>query len=105
MINEVPVSATYSTLSALDRSRVLVPVKPESVVIHRDEECTIVKVESQDQLRNLVASRIGNDCYNVCVENWSGKSGELKSGPCVFFTTTGTWVEQWIEMALASMQV
>ena len=90
----------YSTLPVLDRILINVPPNLWSVEILARTE-TLVKAKTCSFNGSLVlnAYKIGNDCYDVVFEIWPHIGGGTKLGKTVKFTTTGTWVDQWIEKA------
>jgi hypothetical protein len=48
----------------------------------------------------MEASFVGSNCYDVRVENYLHRGGKRdKLSKVVEFTTTGDFVEQWIDMA------
>jgi hypothetical protein len=103
MKNEVKgaMRRSYSTLTTLDRISMCVPDNPWSVTVFRDNNWISVEVTSFNGTKELFASKIGDDCYEVTFKNFARMMGKLKLTKTVEFTTTGSWVDQWIEMTQA----
>jgi hypothetical protein len=45
----------------------------------------------------LNAIKIGNDCFDVTITNYNHMGGRLVQGKTIRFTTTGTWVGEWLK--------
>ena len=90
---------SYSTLTTLDRISMCVPANPWSVTVFRNDNWTMAEVSSFDGNTELFASKVGNDCYDITFKKFARMMGKLKLMKTVEFTTTGSWVDQWIEMA------
>jgi hypothetical protein len=94
-------SASYCTLSALDRVLVSPPSHPWSLDVESNEsQSTIVaQVENFNTILVLCARQIDtSDCYDVSVDLYPHRNGSKKYSRTIQFTTSKEWVNQWIEM-------
>ena len=99
---------SYSTLSATDRCLVAVPSHPWTVNVTRHGEDLAVDNVLEAEVTNfhgatkMYATKVGNDCYDVVFTKFARIYGKLRETATVEFTTTRSWIDQWIEMAHAS---
>lgn len=93
-------AASYTTLSPADRILTCIPRNAYSVSVTRGTGYIRAAVKSFQGDRVMEASFVGPNCYDVRVENYPHRGGKRgKLGKVVEFTTTGDFVEQWIDMA------
>lgn len=93
-------AASYSTLNPKERTLAGIPVGIQSVLVLRSEGSIEARVSALSGDRVLTARQIGNNCFDVAVEDYPHTGGQRKRcGAVVEFTTTGDFIEQWIEMA------
>jgi len=96
---------SFSTLHPTERCLIAVPSQLWSTAVTRstkveDEWSEIVAtVENFDGEKIMTAQRVGNDCYDVKFQIRSRIQGKLKLTREIVFTTTGSWVDAWIETA------
>lgn len=99
-LNETTLSASYTTLSPADRILTCVPRNPWSVEIDRNENEVVVRVESFDGVRTFGATYLNENCCEIRVENYPNIRGRRdRLGSVIEFTSSASFVEQWIEMA------
>lgn len=92
---------SFSTLSLHDRA--MVNFLPDVILsAHTERFDGRIAIEfdyirnGEDHRRSLTATQIGNDCFNVRVENLNfDGNGDSQVFHSVEFTTTGTWVNEW----------
>ena len=92
---------SFSTLSLHDRA--MVNFLPDVILsAHTERFDGQIAVEfdyirnGEDHRRSLTATQIGNDCFDVRVENLNfDENGDSQVFHSVEFITTGTWVNEW----------
>ena len=91
-------SASFSTLTATERCIVAAPSNHWEVIatVHDFGNVVDCSVRSFNGKKVLNAVKVGNDCFDVTVGNHSHVAGKLVKGSTIRFTTTGTWVEEWL---------
>jgi hypothetical protein len=99
-------SASYSTLSPLDRVLATVPRNPWSATVERVGEGnlreTVVRVANFQGDRVLRAVPVSDTCCEVRVENYPHVNGRRdRLGRVVEFTTSPDFVMQWVSVALS----
>jgi len=88
-----------STLSAVDRCIVSAPRNCKKVESAVHDFGSVVNCSATNFRGKLVlnAVKIGNDCFDVTVVNYNHMGGKLVKGKTIRFTTTGTWVGEWLK--------
>jgi hypothetical protein len=86
------------TLSAADRCIVAAPNNCFEVTSQVHDFGEVVDCSARHFGGKLVlnAIKIGNDCYDVTVQNYPHIGGGLRKGKLIRFVTTGTWVGRWL---------
>ena len=86
------------TLPAVDRCIVTAPKNCFEVTSQVHDFGGVVDCSARHFDGKLVlnAVKLGNDCYDVTVQNYNQMQGRLVKGRLIRFTTTGTWVGKWL---------
>jgi hypothetical protein len=92
-------TASFSTLSALDRCLVAAPVNCWSVetLVHDFGNVVDCVVEGFNGQVKLNAVRVSGDCFDVTVRKFPRLQGSCKLTKTIRFTTTETWVNAWVD--------
>lgn len=100
-------SASFSTLNPNDRVMVSAPrnCTEFSSQIHCFGEVIDANARNFNGRKKLNAVKIGNDCFDVTVELWDHRMGKLQKGKTIRFTTTETWVHEWLNTADPKVKV
>ena len=87
-----------STLPAVDRCIVSAPRNCLEVESAIHDFGSVVDCSARNFHGKLVLNgvKIGNDCFDVTVVNHNHMGGRLIKGRTIRFTTTGTWVGEWL---------
>ena len=94
-------SASFSTLSAVDRCLVSAPKHCTDFHVEYSDCREFVKCTARNfhGMKLLTAVRVSGDCFDVCVEYFQHIWGKLSKGRTIQFTTTEAWLNEWIEIA------
>jgi hypothetical protein len=94
-------AASFSTLKPTDRVLVSAPKNcfEFSSLVHCFGEVVDCTARNFHGKKVLNAVKIGNDCFDVTIENFNHCFGKLVKGKVIRFTTSETWVNEWIETA------
>jgi hypothetical protein len=96
---------SFSTLNPAERCLIAVPSQLWSTAVTRSTKVEgewseiVATVKSFDGEKVMTAQRVGNDCYDVKFQTWSRIQGKLELTREIVITTTGSWVDAWIETA------
>jgi hypothetical protein len=91
-------AASFSTLTAVDRCIISAPRNCLEVSSCVHDFGNIVECSARNFHGKLVlmAVKIGNHCFDVTVVPYNHQGGKLVKGKSVRFTTTDTWVNEWL---------
>lgn len=92
-------AASYSTLSKAERSLTTIPVNPQSVHVSKTWDKIHASVINLNGERQLNAKKIGNDSFDVEFVTKVILGGKPTETSKVSFTTSESWINQWIDMA------
>ena len=91
-------TASFSTLTATERCIVAAPRNCWEVSSAIHDFGNIIDCSARHFHGKLVlnAVKLGNDCFDVTVQNYNHMQGRLVKGRLVRFITTGSWLNDWL---------
>lgn len=91
-------TASFSTLAAVDRCIVSAPRNCWEVSSAVHDFGNVIDCSARHFHGKLVlnAVKLGDDCFDVTVQNYNHVMGKLVKGKLIRFTTTGSWVGEWL---------
>jgi len=92
-------TASFSTLTATERCLVAAPSSPWEVcaTVHDFGGIVDCAVRSFNGKKVLNAVKVGGDCFDITLVNHNHLQGRFVKGSTIRFTTTGTWLKEWLK--------